>query len=118
MTIADRYKQKPLLFLVKVIEHAPDFQPEAVEAAKREIQSRKVDRADILKAARQVITEDIDAYLDSFSVVNDKLKLPKSFFLNEEEVKLVFQTCFVRWKEESDDMIPDSWLYVLGAGFG
>jgi hypothetical protein len=118
MSLIERYQNKPLTELVKIVESARDYQPEAVETAKQIIRDRKLDQADILKASREVISEKINAYLQTFSPVNDKLMLPTSHYLNEEEVKLVFKTCFTEWKHENDDMIPDGWKYVLAAGFG
>lgn len=118
MELIERYRKKTNEELVKVIESPADYQPEAIKVAKQVLRSRNLEQADLLKLARAIQTEKIDRYLDGFSVVNDKLELPESHFLNEEEMKLLFKTCFTRWKEENDDMIPDSWLYVLGAGFG
>lgn len=118
MSLIDRYNNKSLIELVKIVESAQEYQPEAVETAKQLIRDRKLDQADILKASREVISQKINSYLESFSPVNDKLVLPESHYLNEEEVKLVFKTCFTEWKHQNDDMIPDGWQYVLAAGFG
>jgi len=117
MSLEERYRKKPLSFLVTVVEQAEDYRPEAVDLAKALIRE-KGDESEVLKAAREVVGEKIRQYLESFSVLSDELELPNSYYLNEEEVKLVFRSQFAAWKNQNDDMIPDSWLYVLGAGFG
>lgn len=108
-----RYAAKSSAELVQIIETAEDYQPTAIEAAKAILNARNLDQAEILKLARSVQKVKIERYLDAFSVVNDRLQLPESHFLNEEEMKLLFGICFTRWKEENDDMIPDSWLYAM-----
>jgi hypothetical protein len=118
LDLIKRYQKKSSAELVRIIETAEDYQPSAIEVAKDVLRSRNLEQAEVLRLAREVQSEKIEAYLENFSVLNDKLELPESHFLNEEEMKLVFKTCFTRWKTENDDMIPDSWLYVLGAGFG
>jgi hypothetical protein len=57
MSLIERYQNKPLTELVKIVESARDYQPEAVETAKQIIRDRKLDQADILKASREVISE-------------------------------------------------------------
>lgn len=114
MNFEQRYSNEPLGNLVHIIEHAEDYQPQAVEAARKVIRRRGLSQSDILSAARAVMTKRVHAYLDNFSVVNDSFQLPKSAFLNEEEVKLVFRTCFTERKNEFDDMIPDAWKYAIG----
>lgn len=115
MQLEQQYSSRPTSFLIRVIEQSEAFRPEAVAAAKRVLRNRNPSQGDLLKAAREVMTERINAYLDSFSVVNDALVLPQSHYLNEEEVKLVFRACFSARKGAFDDMIPEAWKYVLGA---
>ncbi|MEQ9188757.1 MAG: hypothetical protein RLP15_13565 [Cryomorphaceae bacterium] len=115
MELELQYHSRPTVFLIRVIEQSEDFRPEAVVAAKQVLRQRNPSHGDLLKAAREVMTERINTYLDGFSVVNDALVLPQSHFLNEEEVKLVFRACFSARKGEFDDMIPEAWKYVLGA---
>ncbi|MDB0002644.1 hypothetical protein N9E43_02655 [Salibacteraceae bacterium] len=44
MSLIDRYKNKPLADLVKIVESAQDYPPEAVETAKQIIRQRKLDK--------------------------------------------------------------------------
>jgi len=118
MSYQDRYQKLSLAQLVRIVESADDYQAGAVEAAKEEIKRRRPEPSELLQSSRAVLKERIERYLNDFSVVNDQLVLQKSHYMNEEEVKLLFRSCFAEWKKENDDMIPDSWLYVLGAGFG
>ncbi|MEZ4720406.1 MAG: hypothetical protein R2813_00850 [Flavobacteriales bacterium] len=119
MTLTERYKLFSSEALVQIIESEEgDYTNEAIEAARAELKTRGVTNDDLLSLSRKVIGERIKTYLENFDVINDQLELPKSRILNEEEIKLLFQTVFAHWKSENDDMIPDSWKYVLGAGFG
>lgn len=118
MSLKERYTKQPLEFLVGVIESPGDFTDEARLTARDVIRERKLEPETVIKAARTVIQDRIRAYLADFDVINDTLELPKSVLLEEEDVKLLFRTAFTEWKNQNDDMTPDSWQYVLGAGFG
>lgn len=118
MSLAQRYQNKPIQFLINIIEHKEDYTPEAVQTAINELLRQGVDREVIIKEARKHLTERIERYLEGFNVVNDKLELPQSHYFNEEEVKLIFKTVFHQWSEKSEDMTPDSWQYILAAGLG
>lgn len=118
MTLAERYADKPLSFLINIIENRNDYSEEAFETALAEIKRQGFDRSEIITEVRKRLSDEIENYLTNFNVVNDKLILPTSYYLNEEEVKLLFRQVFATWQNKTDDMTPDSWQYVLGAGLG
>lgn len=102
-----------------VIESRPgDYTSGAIQAAKSVLKTKGLDESAARSIAREILTKRMVEYLNNFDVVNDTLRLPLSQLLNEEEVKLLFQNVFAQWKSERDDMIPDSWKYVIAAGFG
>ena len=96
MTLAERYQTYELSELIHILEESHEYQPQAVETANQEIKRRGTTNEALLSAARQRLSAKIETYLNGFDVINDKLELPKSNVLNEEEVKLVFQTAFAR----------------------
>jgi predicted rRNA methylase YqxC with S4 and FtsJ domains len=114
MTLRERYMSAEIEFLVSVIERSEDYTPEALATAREVMQVRRPDPAQVLKASRAIIQQKIDAYLSDFSVWSDALILPRSVFLNEEEVLLLFRSCFAARKNEFDDMIPEAWKYAIG----
>lgn len=118
MTLADRYFDKPLSFLINIVEKRDDYSEEAFETALVEIKRQGFERSEIITEVRKRLSEEMENYLSSFNVVNDQLILPTSYYLNEEEVKLLFRQVFATWQNKTDDMTPDSWQYVLGAGLG
>lgn len=118
MTLKERYASQSIEQLVLIIESPVDYTEEARSVAKEVLSERHVEREAIVSASRKVLKGRILDYLENFDVINDKLELPKSALQNEEEVKLLFRTVFTEWKNEREDMIPDSWKYVIGAGFG
>jgi len=118
LTLRERYRSQSLEFLVTVLENPGDYTEEAAIIAREELQMRRIPREDLVALARKLLSEKLRLYLDQFDVVNDSLELPESHFLNEEEVKIQFMAVFAQWKNERDDMIPDSWHYIIGAAFG
>ena len=118
MTLAERYHDQSLSFLINIIEHQHDYTPEAVNAAINEILRQGHERSSVIAEARKLLSQRIESYLDQFNVVNDKLELPQSHYFNEEEVKLIFMHVFNQWNTKTEDMTPDSWQYILAAGFG
>ena len=105
--------------LVAIVE-SPDehYTDLAREAATIELQHRRISNESIKEMALSYQRKRVLDYLKAFNVVNDELRLPKSNILNESEVRELFQQTFLEWKKENDDMIPDSWKYVIGAAFG
>lgn len=118
MSLTERYKNQPLSFLVNIIEHKEDYTLEARDAALSEISRQGIEREQVIVEARKQLSIRIENYLNEFNVINDKLKLPESYYFNEEEVKLLFKTVFNAWNNKQEDMTPDSWQYILGAGLG
>lgn len=119
MNLIERYNRCTNEELVAIIESTPDdYTKKAKDAAAAILKSRKLSEDEIRSLARAVIGKRIRVYLKAFDVINDQLELPKSALLNSEEVKALFQSEFAHFKNESDDMIPDSWQYILAAAFG
>jgi hypothetical protein len=119
MDLVKRYSRHTNEELIEVIECAnDDYTQGALDAVAVIIKNRQLSEEDLRSIAREVIGNRIREYLKNFDVINDKLELPKSKLLNTEEVKALFSNEFSRCKNESDDMIPDSWQYILAAAFG
>lgn len=119
MDLIERYSRHSNKELIEIIESPrDDYTKEAIDAVKHIVKNRQLTEEEIRSMSREIIGSRIREYLKGFDVINDKLELPKSRLLNEEEVKALFQTEFARFKNESDDMIPDSWQYILAAAFG
>ena len=118
MTLAERYKNKSLSFLVNIIEHQSDYTENAIQTAFAEIKFQAIRRELVIAEARSQLSQAIEVYLYQFNVINDSLTLPESYYFNEEEVKLIFRAVFSSWNTKQEDMNPDSWQYILAAGLG
>lgn len=105
--------------LIAMIE-APsdDFTSAAKAAAQEELAHRGLTAADMNALAKKHQAAQILAYLQQFNVLTDQLELPESQLMSSDEVTELFKETFHAWKAENDDMIPDSWKYVIGAAFG
>jgi len=101
--------------LVKVLEHPADYTAECVQVVKDEIKHRSLDATDLKQSASELLQIKISKYLDTFSPINDKLVLPKSEILNEDEIKVIFRKCFDKFVERKELMEVDSWHYAIGA---
>lgn len=118
MNLEQKYSEKSVEFLVRILEFPSEYTPEALQAAAAVLRSRNVMEATIKEVASNLLKTRLLDYFENFSVINDELTLPTSNILSREEVVPVFTQLFEEWKKENDDMIPDSWKYVIGAGFG
>ncbi len=118
MSLEETYKGKSIEFLIGLLENQADYTEDAPSAARAELHRRQVDQDEIRSIARRMLQDKIRMYLDDFDVLNDQLSLPESSILNEEEVKAEFRIVFAQWKANKEDMIPDSWQYVIGAALG
>ncbi|MDA7744609.1 hypothetical protein N8911_00775 [bacterium] len=119
MDLVKRYSRHTNEELIEIIESpSGDYTQIALDAVGVVIKNRQLSEEDLRSLSREVIGGRIREYLKSFDVINDELEMPVSRLLNTEEVKALFQTEFARFKNESDDMIPDSWQYILAAAFG
>lgn len=119
MDLVERYSRHSNKELVDIIESpVDDYSEAAIDAVKTIVKNRQLTEEDVRSLSREIIGLRIREYLKNFDVINDELTMPHSRLLNEEDVKALFQTEFARFKNESDDMIPDSWQYILAAAFG
>ena len=116
MRIKEHYQKADLQTLVETIETPDDYTDEAVEAAINELESREVDDEDVRLIALNILTQKARGMLQSFSPVNDELTLPTSYFLKRDEVVKIFKREFDAHVERRQQMTPDSWSYVIGAG--
>ena len=119
MDLVKRYSRNTNEELIEIIESPDgDYTQVALDAVRVVIKNRQLSEEDLRSLSREVIGNRIREYLKSFDVINDQLEMPVSNLLNVEEVKALFKTEFAQFKNESDDMIPDSWQYILAAAFG
>ena len=114
MDLAKRYARKDTKTLISVLEHPEDYSPEALEAAEAELNFRELDEEVILALVDEVNRERIVKMLDSLHPVNDELKLLKSHWLTEEEMRRMTKEEFKLLLERKDGFRFDVLKYAIG----
>ena len=114
MDLAKRYARKDTKTLISVLEHPEDYSAEALEAAEAELNFRELDEEVILALVDEVNRERITKMLDSLNPINDELKLLKSQWLTEEEMRRITKEEFKLLLERKDGFRFDVLKYAIG----
>lgn len=77
--------------LIAIVENVHLYQEATIEVAKELLEGRAPDQVFIKECARKLMHERLRIYFGNFSIWNDELKIPKSEFLSEKEVRRIFE---------------------------
>lgn len=114
MTLAKRYARKDTKTLINVLEHPEDYSTEAWKTAEAELQFRELDDEVIYALVEEVNRERIIKMLNEFNPVNDELKILKSYWLSEPEMKKMIKEEFKLLLERKDGFRFDVLKYAIG----
>lgn len=114
MSLRKRFAKKESTELVEILENAESYTPEAMEVAEEELFSRELGEAVIHQMAVDYNTERIKDMLDKFDPLNDKLEVPKSFFLEHEAMREMLKTEFKAFIDQKQGFRFDVMQYAMG----
>jgi hypothetical protein len=114
MSLRKRFAKKDSPTLVEILESPEGYTPEAMEVAKEELFSRELDETTIHKMAVNYNTERIKNLLEKFDPLNDKLEVPKSFFLSHKIMRSMLKSEFKEFIDQKDGFRFDVMQYAMG----
>jgi hypothetical protein len=114
MNLAKRYARKDTKTLISVLEHPADYSAEALEAAEAELNFRELEEEVIYALVDEVNRERIVKMLNEFNPVNDELKLLKSHWLSESEMRRITKEEFKLLLDRKDGFRFDVLKYAIG----
>jgi len=114
MNLAKRYARKDTKTLIGVLEHPEDYSAEALQAAEAELNFRELDNEVIYALVEEVNRERIVKMLNELNPVNDELKILKSHWLTEVEMKNMIKEEFKLLLDRKDGFRFDVLKYAIG----
>lgn len=114
MSLRKRFAKKDSPSLVQILETPEGYTPEAMKVAEEELYSRELGEAAIHEIAVAYNTERIKNILENFDPLNDKLEVPKSFFLSPEVMKEMLKVEFKAYMDQREGFRFDVMQYALG----
>lgn len=114
MDLAKRYARKDTKTLISVLEHPENFSSKALETAEAELNFRKLDEAVIYALVDEVNRERIVKMLNELNPVNDELKVLKSYWLSDSEMRKITKEEFKLLLERKDGFRFDVLKYAIG----
>lgn len=114
MDLAKRYARKDTKTLIMVLEHPEDYSKEALQAAEAELNFRELDEEVIYALVDEVNRERIVKMLNGLNPINDELKILKSYWLSETEMKRIIKEEFKLLLERKDGFRFDVLKYAIG----
>ncbi len=114
MNLAKRYARKDTKTLITVLEHPENYSPEALEAAEAELNFRELEEEVIYALVDEVNRERIVKMLNELNPVNDELKLLKSHWLSEAEMRRITKEEFKLLLDRKDGFRFDVLKYAIG----
>jgi len=114
MDLAKRYARKDTKTLITVLEHPEDYSGAALKAAEAELNFRELKEATIYALVDEVNRERIVKMLNGLNPVNDEIKMLKSHWLSESEMKRITKEEFKLLLERKDGFRFDVLKYAIG----
>ncbi len=114
MNLAKRYARKDTKTLIMVLEHPENYSPEALEAAEAELNFRELEEEVIYALVDEVNRERIVKMLNELNPINDELKLLKSHWLSEAEMRRITKEEFKLLLDRKDGFRFDVLKYAIG----
>ncbi len=114
MTLREKYRNEKLATLIAIIESSQDYTEEAINIIKEEIKYRKPDEGEVKKIASDLYHKKAKSYWGDFSVFQEPAALPKSLFLNKEEILTIMREEYEFWEGKREDMTINTFKYIAG----
>lgn len=114
MSLRKRFAKKDSPTLVQILETPEGYTPEAMKVAEEELFSRELGDTVINEMALTYNTERIRNILENFDPLNDKLEVPKSFFLSHETMREMLKAEFKEFIDQKEGFRFDVMQYAMG----
>ncbi len=108
MSLLNTFSNKTILELVIILESGDDYTSNAKEAAITILELRKVDSEELKDCATTHWKKQLKGNIKALLLVKEK---PKSYFLNNEEITLLFKVTYNEWKENQRTFEVDTTKY-------
>lgn len=115
MSFEEKIAAKSDKELIEILENRENYVPKFVEFAEFESTNRSISVEDIKEIATDLVLQKVKEVLRSYSPLQGKLNIPKSYFLSKEEVLEITKIEFEIWLERKEDFGFDVWKYAIGA---
>jgi len=114
MTFLDRYNNESNQELVAIVENPNNYVEECLAVVHQILKERDINFAELKEIAQKIHIERAQKILLTFNPLNDKLEMPFSNYLSEEEMKELYRKQ-IEWLQERDDAFDiNVWHYVMG----
>lgn len=107
MSLLNTFSNKTILELVIILESGDDYTPNAKEAAITILELRKINSEELKDSATTYWKEQLKDNIKALLLVKE----PKSYFLNNEEITLLFKVAYDEWKENQKTFEVDTTKY-------
>lgn len=113
MTLYERYIGEDTFTLLEILESSQDYTQECIDVIWEVFNFRKLNKElvidDVLLINRRIIRKT----LESFNPLQQKLEMHKSCFLEEEELKILYEKELKKFIEKQKLFDIDVWKYVI-----
>jgi|GEM_PF-3175079 len=103
MNFYERYKNEPIEELVQIIEDPTNYVEECVKSVVQIIKEGNWELRELKSIAYNFHKEKVRETLKTFSALNDQVEIPKSTFLDKDEMKNLYLEQ-VKWLQDRDDL--------------
>ncbi len=114
MDLRKKFAAKDTPTLVGILETPGAYTPEAHVVAEEELYSRLIPRPELKQIATDFVRKIAQEEMNRLDPLNDELVLPKSHFLEKEEVKSIYLEELNALMKRKDGFRFDVWQYAMG----
>ena len=114
MTLKERYNEEDNVTLISILENSDNYTSECISVVQEILNNRDFDPHFQKNVAESLMRDKIKKMLDTFDPINEKIKLPESNFLNDEEIIEILKEEFEKFIETKEALKFDVWKYAIG----
>lgn len=114
MTLKERHQHKSEVDLLTIIESPESYTQECRLVVKKILDERDIPEEEINKMIFEVNIAIATNNLDKLNPLNDDIKIHKSQFLSEEQIRKIYLSQMEELLEKKEGFRFDVWKYAIG----
>lgn len=108
MSLLNTFSKKTTAELVAILEGGENYTAKAKEAASSILELKKIDNEELILEAEEYWKTHLNSNIKSYLISKEK---PISNFLNDQQIAILFNLAFNKWKENQKTFEIDTTKY-------